>query len=888
MNLRLQRLTILTTLLFLVVGLSFSAIEAQDGSVTLSVSLSDFMRNFITDKTFEAFEDSHPGVKVYINYIGFDKQFAPPVTDGLEAHLQAVEALASSADVVPISRQNLSEEAVRAGYFLDLTPLTSADTSLNVDDFYPTTWQSFQWDGAIWGLPVSTDVMMLIYDPEAFDKAGLGYPNEHWTIDDLANAANTLAQRDTDGKVTLPGLVTFDNTALLLRSLLGQGFYDNSVTPEVPNLSNPDLEALLTKFAELEKDGVIAESITGDVNSAPMRIFGGFGLQAPPDSNVKPPAASLLHGGLAGLDVQGFAVSAGTQYPELAYELAKYLTSNVELATGPLGVSPARRSLVGVQPTPDTSTDGPVFTIGRPAFSPDAQAVIDQALENGLPTSELRYADYITSALKKMNTDNLDAHTALQDAETEAVSNLQAADAKHDTLSILVTPPPVEAVLEPGKISLKFGMQSFINPMPNQDQWDQLIKDFASTDPQVGQVKLDVGFGNVDQLSSRDDCFYLPYNAVPSLQPDQVLNLDPYIDADPGFDKSDFVGNTLAQVQRDNQTWALPIVVMAQTLRYQSELFVQAGVSVPDGGWTIDSFVDALHALKDAYSDKKPFEPRDPGGSYLLMLIAAYGGVPLDFRTNPPTVNFTDPATVSAIQQVLDLAKQGYIDYQELAKTEFLINVNGQDEDLIHTEALNGIRFVVGGGKLDPYKMALFPKGRQFSAESYDVGTAYISANTQNADACYRWISTLAQHPELFSAMPARRSLINDPALATSQGEDAVAVYKQLDALLQDPNTVVFPTPSPENGGSPSNFILQFWLNRAFDNYVLKDADLETELQDAQTYASTFLECIMNVPPVDPATTPSPDAFKGYTDCALKSDPSITGLFSTAGASVGS
>jgi hypothetical protein len=48
------------------------------------------------------------------------------------------------------------------------------------------------------------------------------------------------------------------------------------------------------------------------------------------------------------------------------------------------------------------------------------------------------------------------------------------------------------------------------------------------------------------------------------------------------------------------------------------------------------------------------------------MLIAAYGGLPFDYRTDPPTLNFTDPATVEAIRQVLDLAKADLIQYETL------------------------------------------------------------------------------------------------------------------------------------------------------------------------------------------------------------------------------
>ena len=96
---------------------------------------------------------------------------------------------------------------------------------MNVDDFVPALWHSFQWDGGVWALPVSTDVITVTYDPAVFDEAGLSYPNAAWTIDDFANAARKLVQKDSAGNVTKPGLVTFGSTMYLLRALLGQGFY---------------------------------------------------------------------------------------------------------------------------------------------------------------------------------------------------------------------------------------------------------------------------------------------------------------------------------------------------------------------------------------------------------------------------------------------------------------------------------------------------------------------------------------------------------------------------------------------------------------------------------------------------------------------------------------
>src|SRR5256885_16119734 len=53
----------------------------------------------------------------------------------------------------------------------------------------------------------------------------------------------------------------------------------------------------------------------------------------------------LLPGGKAGLNVQGFAVSAGTEHPDVAYAFASYLTTRADISA--FSVSPARKSLAG-------------------------------------------------------------------------------------------------------------------------------------------------------------------------------------------------------------------------------------------------------------------------------------------------------------------------------------------------------------------------------------------------------------------------------------------------------------------------------------------------------------------------------------------------------------
>jgi len=185
---------------------------------------------------------------------------------------------------------------------------------------------------------------------------------------------------------------------------------------------------------------------------------------------------------------------------------------------------------------------------------------------------------------------------------------------------------------------------------------------------------------------------------------------------------------------------------------------------------------------------------------------------------------------------VIYLVKQGYISYKALGNSDFT-NASAPDA-AIFAEYLNEQQV---SALSDNYKLTAFPRGSRYTPLAFDVGAAYISMNASSVDGCYRWISTLAQHPELFSALPARQAATDNPTWATLHGATIAAFYKQYAAQLNAPNALVFPSifSTPYIG-----FILERWLYRAFDAYVLKNADLTIALSDAQNYASAFLTCV--------------------------------------------
>ncbi len=861
----------------------FSTTKAQNSSVTITVAVSNFNQDSFRDQLISQFESAHLGIKV--NVVRYDTGL-PSETAGLEQHLTELQKYVNAADVVFIDprRTPISPSATRAGYFLNLTPLVNEDQSLNVGDFFPAVWQSFQWDQGIWALPISADAVVMTYDIAAFDKAGLAYPTERWTFDDLTNAINKLAQKDASGAVTAPAIGIFPaaSDGALFVSLLGDKMFDSTVIPNAPQLAKPAVEAMLNTWSQLDQQGLIGSSV-GDFQNAPISIGPASNLlfsRAITENKTR--VGVLLPGGKAGLSVQAFAVSGGTQHPEQAYALASYLTTRADLANR-ASITPARKSLVGVQPA--RGGGGPRGANQFGNVSPEVKALVDKAVETGIPLSDLRFTDYLHLALTKMKSEKLSAKDALQAVEAQAVQALQTADGKRQQVALAVATPVPTPDPASGKVLLKFGLSSFISPLPNQDKWDKLIGDFVSTDPQVAWVTIDArpGAGQITQLTNNYDCFYLPYNAVPNTDLGLLMNLDPFMAADTSFDKADVVGNVMTQLQRDNKTWGLPVVVEPGILKYASDQFSRAGVPDPNSNWTVDGFKDAVKALRPDPADPAPFVADNANGTHLLILIAAYGGLPLDYRTNPPTINFTDRATVDAIRQVLDLARQGYIKYQALGNINFGGN-RAADEAAIYTDTLNS--FTLRGrfgpntsttSTTDPYKPTTYPKGATYNAMSYTIGTAYVSARSQNPEACYRWISAVSKRPDLFSAMPARRSLINNPAIV--QGSDTMALYNQVDVLLQDPNTMSIPALFAGSGGSVTGFLLPHWLYEAFDAYVLNDGDLDTALKDAQGYAKAFSDCAGSIPPFDPSTQNVRDYNQQYAQCALKADPRLKSLF---------
>jgi len=824
--------------LMLLSVLPFAAHAAQSPTIMLTIALADTTHGDPARfrSALDAFEAAHPGLKVAVAQT--------PVRSGKsdDANILKDERdIANAADVIRLYPDQLSEMVTRAGFYLDLKPLVASDRTLNASDYFAPVWDSWAWDGAQWGIPSTFDVSLLLYDRTAFDKAALTYPTDSWTFDDFSNAVRSLSHR-------YPVPVKVDDTRALFRSVLGVNLFDANTLPNTPQIDQPTVQSLLEKWSALDRDNLLSTTMNADT---PMLISELSTAYFITDHTL---SVALLPGGRAGLLAQGYAVSSGTQYPQQAYELARFLAERTD-ASDRSNAIPARR---------DTGT----VAIGK---LPTAyQPIFEKALAHAIPRGDLRFTEYLERAVYKLRDDpQHDVQNALRTAQDDALKGLQLADAMRATALTVSTPMPVPTVTK-GKVALKFGLTNTPQNLPNGNEWDAVMNDFTQHDPEVTQITLDIS----DQPTS-DDCYYGTHSTFSSAPSKFLTSLDSFMDVDPTFNKADFLKGTLSRMQFDNKTWAYPLTVQPAVLSYNVQAFANAGIPMPAKNWTLDQFLDAIKTLH-TLTGKPAFSPGSRNSSAWLMLIAAYGGLPIDYRTTPATLNFSDPAAIDAIRQVLDLAKQGYIHYDSLAYMGPVM-MNADNGVPIQSDTLSLITYRADAAdRRNAYHMLLYPSGSKYTGFPYNIGSISINAQTTYASACYRWIKTLVKHPELFYAMPASRTVLNDPTLVSVQGSDTVALYKQIADLLSDPHTIPFP-PNESVPSFPA-LIIQRWLLQAFDHYVLEDGDLTDALHNAESMAKVFQPCADAVPPYD-LTDPQNQYLQGIKACAVKLDPSAGAIF---------
>jgi multiple sugar transport system substrate-binding protein len=130
------------------------------------------------DAIVTAFEAANPGITIDVQTASYDEYFTK---------LQTAVAGGTAPDTFELNYENFVTYA-EAGTLLDITE-QAADSK---DTYYPRAYDVFSLDGVQYGLPESFSDVLLFYNKDLFDAAGVAYPTPEWTWADELAAAKQL------------------------------------------------------------------------------------------------------------------------------------------------------------------------------------------------------------------------------------------------------------------------------------------------------------------------------------------------------------------------------------------------------------------------------------------------------------------------------------------------------------------------------------------------------------------------------------------------------------------------------------------------------------------------------------------------------------------------
>lgn len=169
--------------------------ESSDAGDPESESVEDVTLTYFTfsaapdhledlDRIVAGFEQDNPGVKIDVQTAAFDDYFT---------QLQTRVAAGDAPDTFELNYENFVTYA-DAGILLNLSE--QAADQLDPSAFYPRAYDVFAQGGSQYGLPATFSNVVLFYNKDLFDAAGIEYPTDEWTWEDEQAAAEALTDAD--------------------------------------------------------------------------------------------------------------------------------------------------------------------------------------------------------------------------------------------------------------------------------------------------------------------------------------------------------------------------------------------------------------------------------------------------------------------------------------------------------------------------------------------------------------------------------------------------------------------------------------------------------------------------------------------------------------------
>ncbi len=187
-------------------------------------------------------------------------------------------AAGTPADVVLLNYRRYAAFAAK-GVLEPLGPALARSRVIKEQDFFPQAMEPFRWQGTLMCLPQNLSSLVVYYNKDLFERAGLPRPADDWTWDDFLHAARVLT-RDTrgSGRIDQYGLGTEVSIFRLAPFVWQNGgeLVDSTAAPTRLTLDAPAAREAVQWFVELQtKHRVVPDAVEEKAESSESRFLNG-------------------------------------------------------------------------------------------------------------------------------------------------------------------------------------------------------------------------------------------------------------------------------------------------------------------------------------------------------------------------------------------------------------------------------------------------------------------------------------------------------------------------------------------------------------------------------------------------------------------------------------
>lgn len=795
--------------------------------LTLAVEENNLSRYLLL---LELFEQEHPDIRVRLVSVN---EAATP------GEINEIHARASSFDIFPYSFNRQGDTQ----YLLDLRPFLALDPNFNPGDFLagllPVASEP------LWAIPTGAAYYLTFFDKNAFDAAGLSYPELEWTTDEFLAAALALTLRD-DGNVTrwgyVPGQLRY--SPLLAAQLTGTLATGNDL-----RLTDPDVTMAVQWISDLftlhqvspwlddykpanRRTGSGGQSALALINSGMAAMWHSTHLLF--DENNENVGVTTIPHGQYGLTaepiVYGFAVSRGTNHPEAAWQLLHFLSrQRPQEALAPL-LTPARHSVA--------------VSIGYWDQLPSTLIpALKYTVENNVtPRIPYQAVPLLMEAFVTHIDDDVPVAVALSQIPTQVT----ALPDGEETVMVAVPTLPAKAGEDTIQItfytSVSFG--GIHRLLANQFQRENPNIQVHIIEP---TIQPGVPVASLLNRAASSDCFMggsldLTHNDLPAA----LLPIGPFIDLDAAIQIEDFYPSLLNELTLDGNLLGIPAGVLIPYLEYNRRLFQEAGISEPSLDWTLADFLRITQQLTKGEGETRQYGYVEPLGYSLLLRGIDGFGVQL-WDENDPIPHFDYVAATEMVTWYADLIRlykvQPVISNDQLF-TQLEILLREERVAIWQGGFANFLHFMDRPFPNLDIGVATEPMGPSGHRARLTVEAYYIFANTPHPAACWEWLKFLALNPTATYARQQASRLLPGH-IETAESEEYIALVGTQMAAVG--HTYMNATATDQLPPLPPWMHPGFnWLIDAYYAVATGESDVAIALAQADARFSQYRQCVID------------------------------------------